>query len=124
MGHRILVVDDEANIVTSLDYLLRRAGFEVAIARDGEAALASLASFAPELVLLDVMMPGKSGFEICQAIRARPEWRSIRILMLTAKGSDSAVSKGLALGADAFIIKPFATRHLIGEIERLLGAGA
>ena len=59
MGHRILVVDDEANIVTSLDYLLRRAGFEVAIARDGEAALASLASFAPELVLLDVMMPGK-----------------------------------------------------------------
>ena len=122
MAQRILIVDDEANIVVSLEFLLKRAGFEVAVAGDGDAALAALAAFAPQLVLLDVMMPGKSGYEICQAIRERPEGRGIKIIMLTAKGRASDVSKGLGLGADAFVVKPFATRDLLEQIGRLLGA--
>jgi len=121
LAQRILVVDDEANIVVSLEFLLKRAGFEVAVASEGDAALAALASFGPQLVLLDVMMPGKSGFEICQAIRELPEGRGIKILMLTAKGRASDVSKGLALGADVFIVKPFSTRDLLDQITRLLG---
>ena len=116
-----LVADDEPNIVVSLEYLLERNGYTVRVARDGEEALAHVAQFRPALVILDVMLPLRNGFEVCQKIRETPEWQDIRIIMLTAKGRETEISKGLALGADAYITKPFSTKDLIAEVRRLLG---
>lgn len=98
MIKKVLIADDEQNIVISLDFLLRREGFEVLVAADGEEALAKIRSDRPDLVLLDVMMPKMNGFDVCQALRADPELASIRVLMLTAKGRDTEVTKGLGLG--------------------------
>jgi DNA-binding response OmpR family regulator len=120
---KILIADDEPNIVTALEYLLERHGYEVLVARDGDAALAQVAAHRPDLVLLDVMMPVKSGYEVCQRLRERPEWRDIKIVMLTAKGRDVEKSKGLSLGADLYITKPFSTQELVATIDRLLRAG-
>jgi DNA-binding response OmpR family regulator len=120
MSHRILIVDDEPNIVISLEYLMKKEGFEVAVATDGEAALQQAAAFAPDLILLDVMMPKKSGFEVCQALRADPARAAVKIIMLTAKGRESEVTKGLALGVDAYITKPFSTKDLVLQIKSLL----
>jgi DNA-binding response OmpR family regulator len=119
---RILIVDDEPNIVVSLEYLMKKEGFDVAVASDGEAALAMVASFKPDLVLLDVMMPKKSGFEVCQAMRADPACAGIRIVMLTAKGRDPEVAKGMALGADLYVTKPFSTKDLVIQVKALLEA--
>jgi DNA-binding response OmpR family regulator len=99
MSRSILVVDDEPNIVLSLEFLMRQVGYEVRVARDGEAALASVAENPPDLVLLDVMMPKRDGYDVCQTIRANPAWKNVRIIMLTAKGRDIEREKGLALGA-------------------------
>jgi DNA-binding response OmpR family regulator len=121
MGERILIADDEPNIVVSLEYLMKRAGFEVAVANDGEAALKAVASLRPDLILLDIMLPKKDGFEVCQQIRANPEWRAVKVVMLTAKGRDTEVTKGLALGADAYVTKPFSTKDLVAQVRKLLG---
>jgi DNA-binding response OmpR family regulator len=121
MGKRILIADDEPNIVVSLEYLMKREGFEVDIATDGEAALGAVASFRPDLILLDIMLPKKDGFEVCQQIRANPEWRGVKVVMLTAKGRDTEVTKGLALGADAYVTKPFSTKDLLAQVRKLLG---
>src|SRR5438552_9668376 len=99
MSAKILIADDEANIVTSLEYLLKRSGFEVRVARDGDQALAAVAEFLPDLVLLDVMMPLRNGYEVAQKLRENPRWEKIKIVMLTAKGRETEVSKGMALGA-------------------------
>ncbi len=120
MNARILIVDDEPNIVLSLEFLMEQAGFEVAIAEDGEAALAQLAAFRPDLVLLDIMLPRLNGYEVCQRIRANPDWARIKVVMLSAKGRELEVSKGLALGADAYVTKPFSTRDLIALVQKLL----
>lgn len=120
MSARILIVDDEPNIVLSLEFLMEQAGFEVAVAEDGEAALAQLAAFRPGLVLLDIMLPKLNGYEVCQRIRANPDWSGIKVVMLSAKGRELEVSKGLALGADAYVTKPFSTRELIALVQRLL----
>lgn len=122
MSKRILIADDEPNIVISLEFLMKREGFEVQVAMDGEAALQAIAAQLPDLILLDVMLPKKDGFEVCQQIRAKPEWQSLKILMLTAKGRDTEVSKGLALGADAYMTKPFSTRDLVAQVRELLGS--
>jgi DNA-binding response OmpR family regulator len=119
-GKRILIADDEPNIVISLDFLLRRNGYQVLTAADGDEALRQIDEFRPDLVLLDIMLPLKNGFEVCQRIRENHEWRSTRIVMLTAKGREVEVAKGLALGADVYITKPFATKELLANIERLL----
>ncbi len=121
MSKTILIVDDEPNIVISLEFLLKREGFRVLLAGDGEEALRKLAELAPDLVLLDVMLPLKSGFEVCQEIRAHPDWNSVKIVMLSAKGRDTEVQKGLALGADAYLTKPFATKALLAKVKELLG---
>ncbi len=121
MTHKILIVDDEPNIVLSLEFLMEQSGFEVAVARDGDEALAQMASFRPDLVLLDIMLPKKNGYEVCQKIRATPDWAGVRVLMLSAKGRELEVSKGLALGADGYVTKPFSTRDLIAQVRRLLG---
>lgn len=120
MSSKILIVDDEPNIVISLEFLMKKEGYVVAVAGDGEAALAQLASFNPDLVLLDVMMPKKSGYEVCQAIKTDPEHAATKVVMLTAKGRESEVAKGLALGADAYVTKPFATKDLVARIKSLL----
>jgi len=120
MAHKILIVDDEPNIVISLEFLMKKEGFEVAVANDGEEALAKVASFNPDLMLLDVMMPKKSGFEVCEALRADPQRSGLQIVMLTAKGRDTEVAKGLALGADAYFTKPFSTKELVAKVKEML----
>ncbi len=120
MANKILVVDDEPNIVLSLEFLMRQAGFQVRTASDGEAALAAVAAETPDLVLLDVMMPRKNGYEVCQAIRANPDCKGVRIIMLTAKGREVEREKGLALGADDYITKPFSTQEVVERVRELL----
>jgi len=120
MSHRILIVDDEPNIVISLEYLMKKEGFEVAVATDGDAALRKAAEFEPHLILLDVMMPKKSGFEVCEALRADPERAGLKIVMLTAKGRDTEMAKGLAIGADAYVTKPFSTKELVDKVREML----
>ena len=121
MAKKVLIADDEPNIVTSLEFLMTKGGYEVAIARNGDEALALVESFGPDLVLLDVMMPRRSGYEVCQRMRERPEWEHIKIVMLSAKGREAEVSKGLAIGADAYVTKPFSNRELIARVGGLLG---
>jgi two-component system alkaline phosphatase synthesis response regulator PhoP len=124
MAKKILIADDEPNIVISLEYLMKREGFDVAVAADGEAALTELAEHMPDLILLDIMLPKKDGFEVCQQIRANPEWDSVKILMLTAKGRETEIAKGLALGADAYMTKPFSTKDLLARVQQLLDASS
>ena len=118
---KLLVADDEPNIVISLEYLMKREGYDVLVATDGNQALEAIQREQPALVLLDVMMPGKTGFEVCQAVRADPALDGVRILMLTAKGRETDVGKGLALGANAYMTKPFSTRELVQKVAELLG---
>ena len=122
MAHKILIVDDEPNIIISLEFLMKKEGFEVAVAIDGDEALAKVVSFGPDLMLLDVMMPKKSGFEVCEALRADPTNAGLQIVMLTAKGRDTEVAKGLAIGADAYVTKPFSTKELVAKVKSMLGA--
>ncbi|HRW05619.1 MAG TPA: response regulator [Caldilineaceae bacterium] len=120
MSKKVLIVDDEANIVISLEFLMQQAGYRVDIARTGHEALEKLTSFQPDLVLLDVMLPGISGFDLCQRIRQTAAWASMKIVMLTAKGRDVEITKGLALGANAYITKPFSTKTLLAEVQKQL----
>lgn len=120
MTERVLIADDEPNIVVSLSFMLKREGYEVLVAPDGTQALAMIRGERPRLVLLDAAMPGMSGFEVCEAVRADPDLSGIRILMLTAKGRETDVSKGLALGANAYMTKPFSTRDLVQKVADML----
>jgi two-component system, OmpR family, alkaline phosphatase synthesis response regulator PhoP len=124
MTKKVLIVDDEPNITISVEFLMRREGFEVLVARDGEEGLARIRADRPDLVVLDVMMPKLDGFEVCKAVRADPTLAGVRILMLTAKGRAAEISKGLSLGADAYIPKPFSTRELVAKVKELLGTGS
>lgn len=121
MSQRILIVDDEPNIVVPLEFLMKREGYDVRVAGDGEAALEALATSAPDLVILDVMLPKMNGFELCRRMRADPRWSGLKVLMLTAKGRDSEMAKGIGLGADVYVTKPFSTRELVAQVRRLLG---
>ena len=116
----VLVVDDEANIALSLEYLMTEQGFDVRVARDGEAALEALRERLPDVMLLDVMMPKLDGFDVCQTVRATPEWAGLRIIMLTAKGRAVEQEKGLALGADDYITKPFSTRDVLARVRQYM----
>ena len=116
----VLIADDEPNILLSLQFLMKKTGYEVRTAKDGEEALAEIVRAAPDLVLLDVMMPKIDGFSICERIRANPEWNDVRIIMLTARGRDVEREKGLALGADDYITKPFSTKDAIARVEAVL----
>lgn len=120
MSKKVLIVDDEVNIVISLEFLMEQAGYQVDVARTGDEALAKIGLFTPDLVLLDVMLPGMNGFDICQRIRQTPTWRHMKVVMLTAKGREVEITKGLALGADAYITKPFSTKALLAEVEKQL----
>jgi DNA-binding response OmpR family regulator len=120
MARKILIADDEPNIVTALEFLLQKEGYEVAVARNGAEALESIERDPPELVLLDVMMPVTSGYEVCKRIRERPAWASIKVVMLSAKGREAEVAKGMAMGADLYVTKPFSTRELMDQVRALL----
>jgi DNA-binding response OmpR family regulator len=120
MSRRILIVDDEPNIVTSLEFLMRGSDYDVRVARNGEEALQLAESFRPDIVVLDVMMPHRSGFEVCQKIRENPVLGDVKIVMLTAKGRDVEKEKGLYLGANAYITKPFSTKELMNTVRGLL----
>lgn len=120
MTKRVLIVDDEPNIVTALEFLLEKRGFEVKVAVNGEEALAQIETFKPDLVLLDVMMPKVSGYDVCQRMRSNPRWQSIKIVMLSAKGREVEVSKGMSLGADLYVTKPFSSAELVSRIDELL----
>ncbi len=122
MTSRILIADDEPNILISLEYLMKREGYEVHVARDGQEALDVMQRERPRLVLLDVMMPGKTGFEVCQAVRADEALKGTLVLMLTAKGRDTDVARGLGVGADAYMTKPFSTQELTRKVRELLAA--
>ncbi len=124
MTSRILIADDEPNILISLEYLMKREGFEVFVARDGQEALDMLRREHPRLVLLDVMMPRKTGFEVCQELRADETLKDTLVLMLTAKGRDTDVAKGLGVGADAYMTKPFSTKELVQKVRDLLAKPA
>jgi len=121
MTCKILIADDEPNILISLEYLMKREGYDVHVARDGQEALDVLRRERPRLVLLDVMMPKKTGFEVCQELRADEALKDTIVLMLTAKGRDADVAKGLALGASAYMTKPFSTKELVQGVRDLLG---
>jgi DNA-binding response OmpR family regulator len=117
---KILIADDEPNILISLEFLMKREGHEVHVARNGIEALAAIVSLRPDLVLLDVMMPGKSGFEVCQAVRADEALAGVKIVMLTAKGRDTDIAQGLGVGADAYVTKPFSTKELAARVKAML----
>ena len=120
MAKKILIADDEPNIVISLEFLLKREGYEVVVAHNGAEALERVRAERPDLAILDVMMPLRNGFEVCQDLRQDPEFKDLRIMMLTAKGRDTEVSKGLALGADVYMTKPFSTRELLAKVKILI----
>ena len=121
MGKKILIADDEPNIVVSLEFLMKQRGYVVKVAQTGEDALRAVGEFAPDLILLDVMMPRMSGYDLCQKVRENPAWQGIKIIMLSAKGRDIEVTKGIAVGADAYVTKPFSTKDLIAKVQELLG---
>jgi len=124
MGFRVLIVDDEPNIVTSLAFLMRESSYEVRIARNGDEALRVLEAFRPNLILLDVMLPQRSGFEVCREIRDKPAFADMKIVMLTAKGRDLERDEGLGMGADAYVTKPFSTKELMSTVHGLLQSTA
>ena len=124
MSHKVLIADDEPNIVVSLEYLLKRAGYTVLVARDGQEASDTLRRERPALVLLDVMMPKKSGHEVCAELRADESLSDTKVLMLSAKGRDTDVDKGLGVGADAYMTKPFSTKELAAKVAEMLGSAS
>ena len=121
MKQRVLIADDEPNIVISLEFLMEQRGYEIRTVANGDDALRVAREFRPHLLLLDIMLPLKNGFEVCQVIRESPELNPVKIIILTAKGRETEVAKGLVLGADAYVTKPFATRELLEAVKRLLG---
>ncbi|MGE0559122.1 MAG: response regulator transcription factor [Burkholderiales bacterium] len=120
MTSSVLIVEDEESISLSLEFLLRKEGYDVSCARDGAAALQMLAQRVPDMVLLDVMLPLVDGFELCRMMRANPALEKTRIMLLTARGRESEVARGLGLGADAYLTKPFSTRELMETVRRLI----
>jgi DNA-binding response OmpR family regulator len=121
MGKKILIADDEPNIVVSLEFLMKQKGYVVKVVTNGDDALAAVGDFAPDLILLDVMMPRMSGYDVCQKVRENASWSGIRIIMLSAKGRDVEVNKGIAVGADAYVTKPFSTKDLMAQVAQMLG---
>ncbi len=116
----ILIVDDEISILVPLKFLLEKNSFNVALAQSGKDAFDAITQKKPDLIILDIMLPDLDGYEIFQVIRQHPEWNDIKVIFLTAKNRDVDVAKGLNLGIDAYITKPFSNAELLREIKRLL----
>ena len=120
MSQKVLIVDDEPNIVLPLQFLMEQNNYDVNVASSGEEALEKVMQFKPDLILLDIMLPGIDGYEVCEIMRLKPEWKDIKIIFLTAKGRDVDIAKGLVLGADAYITKPFSNVEVVDKVNALL----
>ena len=120
MSIKILIVDDEPNIVVPPEFIMEQAGFDVSVAHSGEAALEIIPKFQPDLILLDIMLPGIDGYEVCEIVRLNSDWQNIRIIFLTAKGREVDIAKGMFLGADAYITKPFSNTQVMRRVKELL----
>jgi len=118
----ILIVDDEISILVPLKFLLEKSSYDVAMAQSGKDAFDSIETKKPDLILLDIMLPDLDGYEIFQIIRQRPEWRDIRVIFLTAKNRDVDVAKGMNLGVDDYITKPFSNAALLEKVRQLLSS--
>lgn len=118
----ILIADDEPYIVRSLSYILQREGISFAIATDGQEALQMVRQHRPKIFFLDIMMPKKSGFEVCSEVKKDPVLRSTHIIMLTAKGQEEDKQKSLTSGANEYITKPFSPRQVLARVRELLGS--
>lgn len=118
--HTILIVDDEISILVPLKFLLEKNNFNVTLAQSGKDAFDAIEKKKPDLILLDIMLPDLDGYEIFQMIRQNPQWDDIKVICLTAKNRDVDIAKGLNLGVDAYITKPFSNEDLLAEVRRLL----
>lgn len=116
----ILIVDDDPSILLSLDFLMKKAGYTVLVARDGDEALQLVSDNLPDAILLDIMMPGVDGYEVCKTVKSNPKWSHAKIIMLSAKSRDADIAKARELGADQYITKPFSTKNLLSEVNKLL----
>ena len=121
---KVLIVDDDPNILFLISEVLTRNGYEPLMAYSGASALELVRTHRPELVVLDIMMPGLDGFEVCKKIKADPAYRDTKIVMLTAKTKAADIQAGLAAGADAYFTKPFKIAELSAKIKQLLDPGA
>jgi DNA-binding response OmpR family regulator len=117
---RVLIIEDEPNIVLSLEFLLQREGYDTASATDADAGLSLVRELHPDVVLLDIMMPKRNGYELCQTIKGDPELRAIPVIMVSARGQEVEVLKGLELGASAYVTKPFGNAEILEEIRAVL----
>jgi len=120
MPKEILIVDDEPSIVVPIQFLMEQQGYNVIIAENGHDALDMIYQYTPDLILLDIMLPGIDGYEVCEIVRLNPKLRGIKIIFLTAKGREVEIAKGLALGADAYITKPFSNADLVAKVKTVL----
>ena len=120
MAKEILIVDDEPNVVVPIQFLMEQQGYRVMIAERGEDALDLIYQYKPDLVLLDIMLPGIDGYQVCEIVRLNPNFRKVKIIFLTAKGREEEIAKGLALGADVYITKPFSNTELVAKVKELL----
>jgi DNA-binding response OmpR family regulator len=120
MPKEILIVDDEPSIVIPIQFLMEQQGYSVLVAENGEDALDVIYKYKPDLILLDIMLPRIDGYEVCEIVRLNPEYRNVKIIFLTAKGREVEIAKGLALGADAYITKPFSNTELVAKVKELL----
>ena len=120
MPKEILIVDDEPSIVVPIQFLMEQQGYTVMVAENGESALDIIYKYKPDLILLDIMLPRIDGYEVCEIVRLDPRYRDIKIIFLTAKGREVEIAKGLALGADAYITKPFSNTELVSKVKKLL----
>ena len=120
MAKEILIVDDEPNIDVPIQFLMEQEGYRVMIAERGEDALDLIYQYKPDLVLLDIMLPGIDGYEVCEIVRLNPNFRKVKIIFLTAKDREEEIAKGLALGADDYITKPFSNTELVAKVKELL----
>jgi DNA-binding response OmpR family regulator len=120
IAKKVLIADDEPNILLSLDFLMKKSGYQVFIARDGAEAQEIIRNQKPDIAILDIMMPEIDGYQLCQYIKSQQEYQHTKIIFLTAKSQKADVEKGLAMGADKYITKPFSTKSLMQEVANLL----
>ena len=121
MAQKILIVEDEPNIIVPLQFSLEQKGYQVIVAGNGEEGIDKASQIKPDLILLDIMLPGIDGYEVCERIRQNPETQDIKVVFLSAMGRDIDVAKGMALAADDYIVKPFSIFDVIKKISELLG---
>lgn len=117
---KILIADDEHKIIMTLEYAFRKAGYEIFIARDGAEVLEIMKTEIPDLILLDIMMPNVDGYTTLSEIRKNPHFESIKVILLSAKTGEADIRKGLELGADAYVTKPYSIKKLTEKVEELL----